>query len=254
MRTIITALLLLIPSNFLIAQDQTHLQKAVELIDHVNQLYFKKSSHAVMNLRIKRPTFERNLTLEWFSRGFYNIFLKILAPSEQEGKSILKAGKELFFYEPKEERVIHISQTGALRRFLLSEFSRDDFLSVNKLSEEYHLNLVEQELIWILTLTPKMITPIVWDKIVYRISKDEELPVSKTYFNEKGAKAKELLYKKIKNFGEFRLPSVLEMHSFIHPGFVSRLEYTTLEFNIPVLPHLFTMKNLKNLIEYDMEP
>ena len=129
-------------------------QDAVELLDRINKLYFGESAQARLRLSIKRPTFERNVVLDWYSQGQHNVFLKVLAPSEQQGKSVLKVGKELFFYEPKDERVIHISQTGALRRFLLSEFSRDDFLSINVLSEEYHVNLVDNGSHSLLVLTP----------------------------------------------------------------------------------------------------
>ena len=93
-----------------------------------------------------------------------------------------------------------------------------------------------------------MITPIVWDKIVFKINKSTGLPISKAYYNERGGKTKELFYREPRDFGEATLPTVLEMKSYTNPGFVSKLVYEDLKLNIPVFPHLFTMRNLKNLI------
>lgn len=245
-----TVLFMFFASFYLSASELSSYNQALSLVEKINKLYYKDSSHAVMKLSITRPKFKQELNMEWFSNGLYNVFLKVMSPGVQAEKKILKIGKVLFFYEPEQDRVIQISQTGSLRRFLLSEFSRDDFMSLNRLSEEYYISLADTGSQWKITLRPKIKTVIVWDKIVYKVDKKSELPVRKTYFNEKGQIAKELHYKSHKDFNGFYLPSVLEMKSHTHPGYVSRLEYLSIDFNTPILPHLFTKKNLQNLIDY----
>ena len=93
-----------------------------------------------------------------------------------------------------------------------------------------------------------MITPIVWDKIVYILDKETLLPKEKRYYNERGAVAKKLIYSSIKEINGRQIPTVLDMTSYQFKNYRSRIEFEELVLDGAIKPHIFSMKNLKNLI------
>ena len=107
--------------------------EAVQILDQIDNLFLSETSYAKVRLYVSRPDFKWSYNLEMYTRGRNNTFIRIHSPLDYKGRGILKVGKEMWFFDPKDERVRQISRTGALRRFLQSEFSRDDFLKINRL-------------------------------------------------------------------------------------------------------------------------
>ncbi|SMF36542.1 outer membrane lipoprotein-sorting protein [Pseudobacteriovorax antillogorgiicola] len=231
----------------LMAQEPVN-EDAVAILDRIDSLYLSETASSKIRLYVFRPDFQWSYNLEWYSRGRNNAFVRINSPLDYRGRAILKVGKEMWFYNPKEDRVSQMSRAGALRRFLQSEFSRDDFMKINRLSEEYNVNMRQMETTLRLTLTPKMITPIVWDKIVFEVDQETLSPLEKIYFNERGRISKKLVYSKPVEINGKMVPTVLEMTSYQFKNYRSRIEYLDLQLDGPIKPHIFSMKHLKNLL------
>ena len=135
-------------------------QDGSAILEKLDSLYFSHSAHYKMKLSLQGST-STEYDLEWFSRGQHNVMIRVIAPDTAIGKKFLKVGKDLWIFDPDEVKSLKISRVGALRRFLGSEFSRDEIFSLNRLSEEYNVDFEANGKSIKLILIPRMVTPIV---------------------------------------------------------------------------------------------
>lgn len=242
------AMILVLPKT---AFSNSTTEEAADLLSQIEYLYQHENAHMKAKLIVKRPNISWEYQLEIMSMGRNNTYIRVLSPLDLKGRAYLKAGKDLWWFHPSELRERQVSRTGSLRRFLKSEFSRDDLLMINRLDEEYDINIHDQGEKQKIILTPKMLTPIVWDKLEFELDSDTGLPLSKSYFNERGLLAKKLSYQNPQEVDGYLVPTVLEMKSYMYKGYVSRLELSDIVFDGGFDPRIFTINHLVNSDSFD---
>lgn len=228
------------------AQDSSE-QKAIELIDTMEELYRGDSSKATLTMTIETPQYKRSLTLESRNKGIENSFIRILSPAKDRGITTLKLDREMWNYFPKINKVIKVPPSMMMGSWMGSDFTNDDLVQQTKLTDEYKLSLTETEDQFNITLIPKANTVTVWGRIDYIIDRKLMLPVGQRYYDDKGVVIRELTFSEPRDFGGILLPSRLTMVPLNKEGHKTTVSYDELVFNAPdVTDEDFTLRNLKS--------
>jgi hypothetical protein len=94
-------------------------------------------------------------------------------------------------------------------------------------------------------LVPKSDSPIVWGKIVVAVGEDDFIPVWQRFYDEKDRLMRVLNFKDIKQFGNRRIPSVMEMIPQKKAKYKTAVRFLKADFDFPVNKKTFTLRNLR---------
>jgi hypothetical protein len=128
-----------------------------------------------------------------------------------------------------------------------SDFTNDDLVKQTTLTDEYDLTLSETETKYTITLIPKELTVTVWGKIDYVVDRNAMVPIEQNFYDDRGELIRTLAFSELKQFGDVRLPSRLEMIPLNKEGHKTIIIYDELIFEPnDVDPDVFTLRNLKS--------
>jgi len=221
-------------------------ESARDIINRMEQLYRGESSESIITMEVATPQYQRTLKMNGKSLGKELAFFRILAPKKDRGVATLKRDEEMWNYFPKINKVIKVPPSMMMGSWMGSDFTNDDLVKETQLIDAYDLDLQESENEYFFTLTPKEQTVTVWGKIEYTISKSPLLPITQSFFDDRGEKIRELSFKEPKEFGGKLMPSILEMRPLKKEGHITRIIYNAIDFNVEsITTDTFSMRNLK---------
>ncbi len=241
------AIIALLASGGLIAETDQ------ELIDKImtkqDELYRSSTSHAVMEMQITTPHWERTLEMEAWSEGMDKSFIVINSPAKEKGTATLRVDEEMWNYLPKTDKVMKIPPSMMMSSWMGSDFTNDDLVRETSLEEDYdaeifHPENADSQLIY-LRLTPKEDTPTVWAKIEVAVRADDYLPVWQKFFNERDELVRIMEFKDIKEVGGKTIPTVMELTPQNEEGHKTIVRYKDVEFDIPLDDEIFSLRNLQ---------
>jgi hypothetical protein len=222
-------------------------QRAIKLIDEMQELYRGESSIATLTMSIETPQYSRTLRMEAKSIGIENSFIRILDPRKDRGIATLKLDKEMWNYFPKISKVIKVPPSMMMGSWMGSDFTNDDLVQQTTLTETYKLGLEETEDEYRVTLRPREQTITVWGRIDYVIDKDNLIPRAEIFYDDDDTMIRRLEFKQPKEFDGVLIPSVLEMTPLNKEGHKTVITYESLAFDTEdVSPDDFTLRNLQS--------
>jgi hypothetical protein len=83
-------------------------QDAQAVVDAAVRYYRGKSSFCVLDMKISRPGWSRDMSIKAWTKGQKDSIFTIIAPPKDEGNGTLKRGREMWTYNPKVNRVIKL--------------------------------------------------------------------------------------------------------------------------------------------------
>jgi outer membrane lipoprotein-sorting protein len=224
------------------------------IIKEVDSLYRSRSSYAEIDMEIVTPRWQRTLEMEAWTKGLEKTFIRINKPLKEKGMGTLKIENEMWNYLPKTNKVIKIPPSMMMGSWMGSDFTNDDLVKEFSLFEDYTYELLTPEeageksgsdsLIYI-NCIPRPDLPIVWGNIVIAVREKDHLPVWQKYYDEKGNMMRVMNYREITDFGDRRLPAVLEMIPQDEEGHKTVIRYEKIEFNVNLSEDIFTLRNLR---------
>jgi hypothetical protein len=220
-------------------------EKAIELLEKIDNLYQQDNSHSVMTMEIVTPDFERSMTMESWSIGLDYSLVRVLEPKKEKGISTLKREKDMWNYLPKIRKVIKVPPSMMMGSWMGSDFTNDDIMREGSWVEEFDVALSEDESNYTLDLKAKPDTVTVWGAMQIVIEKDRLLPVKQIYFDEDGSPMREMLFTEVKTFGDVTLPTVMELRPLNKPDNRTRVIYESMEFDLDLQENFFSLQNLK---------
>jgi len=236
---------LLLISTAILADDST--KQATDIITEMEKLYRGNASRSTLTMTIQTPNFERHLTMTGESMGQDFGFFGILSPKKDRGIATLKREKEMWNYFPKINKVIKVPPSMMTGSWMGSDFTNDDLLRESELVEAYNLELEETEAQYVIMLTPREDTVTVWGKIEYVVDKKEMLPLSQTFYDERGVKIRVMEFGEITQFEGVRLPSSITVTPLNKQGHSTAIVYDNLDFDPDnISEQTFTLRNLKS--------
>ena len=256
-------LLLMLPFSLNAQNDIKNLKTAVDsnqakdikaIVAHFDQLYRGQSSYAKMEMQIATPHWERTLGLEVWAEGMDKTFILITSPKKEKGIATLRIKNEMWNYLPKTNKVMKIPPSMMMGSWMGSDFTNDDLVKESSMIDDYDYQFLsadeakietDHDAFLYIQLTPKSDSPIVWGKIVVAVEEDGFIPVWQRFYDEKDRLMRILNFKDIKQFGNRRIPSVMEMIPQKKAKYKTAVRFLKADFDFPVNKKTFTLRNLR---------
>ncbi|MFU8802691.1 MAG: outer membrane lipoprotein-sorting protein [Bradymonadaceae bacterium] len=220
-----------------------------EVMEKLDNLYRSKTSHGTMEMTVVNQRGTRTLTIEQWSMGQDKALMVIRAPSREAGSATLKLDEGLWNYAPRADRLIRIPSGLLSDSWMGSHFSNDDLMRETSYESDFTSTLA-----WAthsgaryleVTMVPKPEAPVVWEKIVYRLTAEDWLPVQAAFFDE-GKPVRTMEFSDIKEMGGKRLPSVMTLKPQAE-GEYTKMEYKDIKFDVEVDESLFSQRGLRRV-------
>jgi outer membrane lipoprotein-sorting protein len=219
------------------------------IIDRVDKLYRSDSSYAEVEMKVLSEHWERTLTMDIWTEKLEKTFIYIKTPKKDQGIATLRIKTEMWNYFPKINKVMKVPPSMMMGSWMGSDFTNDDLVKESSLLTDYHSRLIhpdnEKPRYYYIELTPKEETPSVWGKIIFTVRKEDYLPATEAFYNEKGQQMRLMTFTDIKQFGNRKLPSVLEMVTLNKKGHKTVMRYKEVEFDGQYDKKIFTLRNLQ---------
>ncbi len=145
---------------------------------------------------------------------YYMIY--ITAPAREKGQVFLKRGMDMWNYMPNINRTIKIPPSMMMQSWMGSDFTNDDLVKVSSMVNDYKHTIIGNDSIegydcYKIEFIPHENAAVVWGKIVMWIAKDELYELKALYYDEDGKLINKELMSDIKQMGDRKLPSHMEM-------------------------------------------
>ena len=217
----------------------------VALINQMEELYRGDSSRSEMTMHIKTPNYGRTMNMTTVSKGDEKSFIRILNPRKDRGIATLRVDQDMWNYFPKINKVIKVPPSMMTSGWMGSDFTNDDLVRQTKLTDEYDLAVTESDGHYTITLTPKAQTVTVWGRIEYVVTRQPLLPVSQSFYDERGDKIRQMTFSDVRDFEGRTLPGTVIMETLNKPGHRTVISYDALTFDDDIGDDEFTLRQLK---------
>lgn len=224
-----------------------------EIIRRMELLIRGETSVGIYEMSIKDPNWQRTLKLKvWESRKENKTFIRILAPSKEEGIGTLKIELEMWNYLPRVERTIKIPPSMMMQPWMGSDFTNDDLVKQSSIVEDYSHTVIGKEKIdgfdsYQVEAIAKPDAPVVWGKILYWVRVGDFIPLRQEFYSEKGELIRVMSFKDIKEMGGRVLPTYWQMVPVKKKDRMTSLRIIEVEFDISLSEEIFSLRNLKRV-------
>lgn len=209
-----------------------------------------KSSYTDIRMTIHRPDWERQLSMQSWTRGEDDALVRFTAPAKDAGNATLKLGVAMWLFNPKLNQIIKLPASMMAQSWMGSDFSYNDLAKANTVLTDYHHRLIkstEQDghTLYTVEAMPKPDAAVVWGKQVLRI-RDDGVILDETYYDQDMRPVREMKTFKVGNLDGRPYPVGMEMKTLAKPSQWTRIEVSDGRFNLDLPGYLFTQSNLRN--------
>lgn len=227
-------------------------QDLEEIIRRADEKFRGNSSRGEMTMIIERPTWSREVTMKSWTLGNHYSLIYITAPAKEKGQVFLKRNKEMWNWVPTIERMIKIPPSMMMQSWMGSDFTNDDLVRESSLAKDYTHKLLGEEIMagydsYKIELIPNDDAPVVWGKIVMWVSKTDYLWLKGEYFDEDGVLVNTEILTDIKQMGNRKMPTRLEMIPADKPGQKTIMIFKNIEFDVKIDESFFSQQNMKKV-------
>ena len=210
------------------------------------------ASYTELTMTTVRPRFTREISMKSWSLGDDYALIMITAPARDQGTAFLKRGREIWNFVPSIDRTVKMPPSMRSQSWMGSDFSNDDLVRGTSTIDDFSHRLLRSEAMnghdcWVLELKPKPDVPVVYDKVIYWVSKQYYLPVKVENYDEYGDLANTINFRDIKHMGGREFPTVMEVIPATRADQKTILTTTKADFGISLTPAYFTLQNLTNV-------
>jgi outer membrane lipoprotein-sorting protein len=220
-----------------------------EIIKEVDRLYRSAFSYSEIEMEIVTPHWQRTLSMQAWTQGMDQTFIRITAPDKEKGMATLRIKNEMWNYLPKTNKVIKIPPSMMMSSWMGSDFTNDDLVKEFSLFDDFRYQQIPSEKgsedTMYINCIPHPDLPIVWHNIVIAVRKEDHLPVWQKYYDEKGQLMRILIYSDVRKFGTRTLPATMEMIPQNEEGHKTIIRYLALDFDRKLSPEIFSLRNLR---------
>ena len=250
---VLTLIAWTVPAFVMLPVRAAHAEKkltAKQILDRVDDLYRGKSAHGKMTMAIKTEHWQRELKIEFWSRGKDRSLARILSPKKEKGTATLRSGNNIWNYLPKVKRVIKVPSSMMGASWMGSHFTNDDLVKESRMADDYTFKVTfegkrEGRRIVEITCTPRRDAAVVWGRVVVEVTAKNHIPVRMLYYDEDLKLARTMIFSKVKTIAGRKIPTVAKMVPSRKKGEYTELRYHALELDIDVPKRLFTLRSLK---------
>jgi len=208
------------------------------------------SSHAVVEMTVKRSNGTRSMTMESWTQGEDKALVRFTAPARDAGNATLQLGNATYVFNPKLNQVIKLPASAMAQSWMGSDFSYEDLSRSQKVVDDYTHRLLGTsssagQKVYQIESIPKRGVPVVWGKQVVQVRADGVL-LSVAYYDQQGQRVRVMTADKVTLLGGRPYPVVMTMKTDAKPGQYTRITTTSAEFDVSLPSYLFSRSNLQN--------
>lgn len=220
-----------------------------ELLKATDDVSRGESSIATIEMHVKTARYERTMVMKAWSRGTEMTLIRILEPAKDAGIATLKVKENMWNYLPNVDRTMKVPAGMMGGNWMGSHFSNDDLVKENRLSEDFIAEVLKRpgddaEGVWVIALTPRPETPVVWGRIEVKIRADR-MPVEIRYLDEDKELVRTMTFSDYRDFDGRKAPAVMTLIPSDKPEEFTRITYRELDFDADVPESLFTLQSLR---------
>ena len=221
-----------------------------EILDRVDDLFRGDAAHGEMEMTITTAHWRRTLALEFWSRGEDRSLMRILAPKKEKGTATLRVGNEMWNYLPKVKRVIKVPSSMMSASWMGSHFTNNDVVKRDRMADDYAYEQTfagerEGERVIEITCIPGPETAVVWGKVEVVVRRDDLLPLTIRYYDERLELARTMTFSDVAELGGRRVPTRLNVVPADEPDESTVVEYRALDFDPELDDGLFSLRELQ---------
>ena len=254
MKTLKIGVSLLFISTFLLLNQDIIAQEysAKEIVEMADKKNRGETSQGEMTMTIVRPKWERSISMKTWSKGDKYFVIYITAPAKERGQVFLKVEKEMWNWVPSISRMIKIPPSMMMQSWMGSDFTNDDLVKQSSIVTDYDHRLLGEEKVremdcYKIELIPHPDAAVVWGKIISWITRDGFNLWKSEYYDEDGYLINIENSSEIKQMGDRKIPTRIEMIPEDEPNKKTIMEFKNIIFNKPIDDNFFTKQNMKQV-------
>jgi len=208
------------------------------------------SSYSEMAMTIRRPDWERTMSMRVWTEGQSRSLVRVTAPKKDAGNGTLLIDKDMWTFSPKVNRIIKIPSSMMSQSWMGSDFSNKDVSRSDEILNQYeHFLLATRSqdgmTVFVVESVPHDNAAVVWGKKVLHIRADHVL-LAEEYFDQVGNLVKQLETLDIAEMGGRTIAVRQRMQKANVEGEWTEIRVDTAEYGIDLSPSIFTRSNLRN--------
>lgn len=246
MRVLLISLILSsLPAGLVLAQPKT----AADIVEASLNLWRGDTSYSVTDMTIHRPTWQRDMRLEGWTRGMKDSLIRFIYPPRDADNATLKLDNEMWIFTPKLNRVTKLPASMMTQSWMGSDFSYNDLARSDQTLENYQHTLVDTRQenghnVYIIEAIPKPNAPVVWGKEVAKIREDYVI-LENVFYDQSMQEVKRLQTLKIEEVDGRPFPTVMRITNADKPEQWTEIRTSQLLIDIDLPDYLFTLANLQ---------
>lgn len=245
MRPLLIGLILNLIPGLVLGQTKT----AAEIIEASLNLWRGDTSYSVTEMTIHRPTWQRDMRLEGWTRGMKDSLIRFIYPPRDADNATLKLDNEMWIFTPKLNRVTKLPASMMTQSWMGSDFSYNDLARSDQTLENYTHTLVETREqdghnVYIIEAIPKANAPVVWGKEVAKI-RDDYVILENVFYDQSMQEVKHLQTLKIEDIDGRPFPTVMRISNADEPEKWTEIRTSQVLIDIDLPDYLFTLANLQ---------
>lgn len=225
-------------------------EDAAAIVERVEALLWGRTLQGEVEMQITSPRWQRTLRMRmWMQRPTHS-FIRIVSPAKEAGIGSLRIRSEMWNYLPSVERVIKVPPSMMLQSWMGSDFTNDDLVKESSAVNDYTHRIAGTETVdgapaWRIESLPRPEAAVVWGKVVYLVRQADAIPISQSFFNERGELVRTMRFSDVRPLGGRVLPTRWEMRQLAKPGNSTVVTLRAARYDEPIDPETFSERNLK---------
>lgn len=225
-------------------------QTAEEIVAKAYEKNDGKSQYAEMTMQIVRPRWQKTMNFKLCSLGQDYSLVLVTDPAKDKGQTFLKVQNQMWMWNPTVNRVVKLGESMMSQGWMSSDYSNDELLNSGSIVKDYDKKITGNDKIdgkdcFVIELTPKSGTNIIWGKQKLWITKVDYLLVKNEFYDEDGFLVKTHLASEIKMMGGREIPTKFEIITVDNPDNKTVINIVNVKYDINVDKGFFSIQNMQ---------
>lgn len=244
--TALLALALLLPAGLARAGEPT----IEELLNGTDDMYRGESSEGTITMNVKTARWERSMSMKMWTKGTEKSLIIIESPPKEAGMATLKVEDNIWNCLPKVDRTMKIPASMMSGSWMGSHFTNDDLVKESRMVNDYTFVMASkpadnEAAEYVIECTPKPDAPVVWGKVIVKITGESELASEITYWDEKGNLKRTMTFSDQADVGGRQAMTRMKMIPADKPEEFTEVIYSDIRYDVDVPDETFTLQALK---------
>ncbi len=229
---------------------------AEQILECARRNWVEGTFHGTIRMDLFRPDYSKEYRLEAWTSGSDKALIRVLEPKEEAGSGYLKAGDDLWYFNPSAGQAISLPPSSLSESFFGADLSLED-LYRGTLSESYDVTLlgsrpasaeesgVQGDQIQQLRLVPKPDTAVTYGKLELQIRASDCAVLVLDYYDQRQTLIRQAKFSQFVRVGQDKqarsIPLQMTFDDLLKQGSRTIETVESYEFDITIPDQRFTL-------------